>query len=223
MHIVLVGDSTLDNGAHGCDHPDVASFLREGLGEGANVTLLAREGDVAGGIHYQLERIPPGATHLVLSVGGNDVLGFMEVLRRPVGHVWEALEELSTRVEQFRNRYHQALASTLEHDRPTLVCTIYNGLFPPEEQPVITTALRLFNDVILQAARGAGLPVVELRHLCREPEDYLNPIEPSVAGRRKIAEVVLRWVDPLAAGRTRRFQGAGDPGTGGREARSAGG
>jgi lysophospholipase L1-like esterase len=196
MHIVLVGDSILDNGAHGPHHPDVASLLAEALGEGARVTLLAREGDVTSGIHYQLERVPAEATHLVLSVGGNDVLGFMELLRRPVGHVWEALEVLAATVDEFRTRYHEALASALEHGRPTLVCTIYNGSFPPEEQPVITTALRLFNDVILQAARGAGLPVAELRHLCREPEDFLNPIEPSVSGRRKIAGVVHQWVAP---------------------------
>lgn len=193
MHIVLIGDSILDNGAHRDEYPDVTALLREALGEGREVTLLAREGDVTSGIHYQLERIPRDATHLVLSVGGNDVLGFMDVLRRPVTHVWEALEVLTATVDEFRTRYHEALAVALEYGRPTLVCTIYNGSFPPEEQPVITTALRLFNDVILQAARGAGLPVAELRHVCRERDDYLNPIEPSVAGRRKIARLVLRW------------------------------
>lgn len=196
MHVVLLGDSILDNSAHGPDPQDVTSLLKELLGAGAKVTLLAREGDVTIGIPHQLRTLPSDATHIVLSVGGNDALGFMEVLRKPVPHVWAALEELTEAVEQFRAQYHAALAAVLELDRPTLVFTIYNGAFPEEEQPVITTALRLFNDVIVQAAGGAGLPVVELRRVCREGTDFLNPIEPGPAGRRKIAHMVRQWIHP---------------------------
>jgi len=196
MHVVLLGDSILDNSAHGLREKDVASLLKDLLGEAAKVTLLAREGDVTIGIHHQLNGLPRDATHLVLSVGGNDALGFMELLRKPVPHVWGALEELTHAVEQFRARYNGALAAVLELGRPTLVCTIYNGAFPHEEQPVITTALRLFNDVIVQAAGGAGLPVVELRRVCREGTDFLNPIEPGPEGRWKIAHAVRQWIHP---------------------------
>jgi len=196
MHVVLLGDSILDNSAHGSEQQDVASLLKDLLGTGARVTLVAREGDVTVGIPHQVRTLPGDATHLVLSVGGNGALGFMELLRRPVPHVWGALEELTDAVEQFRAQYHAALAAVLELGLPTLVFTIYNGAFPEEEQAVITTALRLFNDVIVQAAGGAGLPVAELRRVCREGTDFLNPIEPSPAGRWKLAHTVRQWIHP---------------------------
>lgn len=215
MHIVLVGDSILDNRAYTEGRPDVSAQLRGLLGPGARVTLLARDGDVTTGVRSQLERLPADATHLVLSVGGNDALGFLDVLRRPVRDVWSAMQELSRAVDHFRPRYHGALAAVLAHRKPTLVLTIYNGAFPPEDQPVFTTTVRLFNDVIAQAVMGAGgegglrvgaggfgapdaghppLALRDLRLVCTEMEDYYNPIEPNARGGAKIAGVVAEWV-----------------------------
>jgi hypothetical protein len=36
--------------------------------------------------------------------------------------------------------------------------------------------------------------VIELRLVCSEPEDYANPIEPSVQGGAKIARAIARAV-----------------------------
>src|SRR5260370_6839706 len=53
-----------------------------------------------------------------------------------------------------------------------------------------------FNDVILREAVAAGVPVIDLRVLCREPGDYseVSPIEPSVQGGEKIAAILVRVV-----------------------------
>ena len=38
------------------------------------------------------------------------------------------------------------------------------------------------------------LPVIDLRLICTEPEDYANEIEPGIPGGRKIAAAILNLV-----------------------------
>jgi hypothetical protein len=52
----------------------------------------------------------------------------------------------------------------------------------------------VFNDVILRCAVDAGVPVVDLRRIFREPADYANPIEPSAIGGSKMVKVIARVV-----------------------------
>jgi hypothetical protein len=44
------------------------------------------------------------------------------------------------------------------------------------------------------------MPAIELRHVCTEPADYANPIEPSVRGGAKIARAIARAVGADADG-----------------------
>ena len=71
-------------------------------------------------------------------------------------------------------------------------------------QRLTTTALNIFNDCILREAITHGLPVLDLRLLCTEPEDYANEIEPGIAGGRKIAAGILNLVrsHDFSCGRT---------------------
>lgn len=54
----------------------------------------------------------------------------------------------------------------------------------------------MFNDVILREAFRAGLPVVDLRLICTDFEDYAksSPIEPSTVGGAKIVRAIVRVV-----------------------------
>lgn len=194
MHLVLLGDSIFDNAVYTRGDPSVEQHLKAIVGPTHRVTLLARDGDVTAHIPGQLQRLPADATHLLLSVGGNDALGFLGVFDTPVDTVGEALDALATVVDLFQERYHQALSAVVAGGLPSWVCTIYNGAFQDFEQPAITTAVRLFDDVIHQAAWRAGVPVIELRQVCTEPDDYFNPIEPGGQGGRKIAEALARAV-----------------------------
>ena len=88
---------------------------------------------------------------------------------------WDLLDRLRRRVECIQ------------------VCTIYNGDFGAEA-PIVSSAVRLFNDAIQRAALDQGIPVVELRDLLNRSEYYANPIEPGVEGGRVLAEEILRRV-----------------------------
>ncbi len=188
MHVVLLGDSTLDNAPYTGGRPDVTAHLTRRLGPDGRVTLLALDGSVTGDVPGQVARLEPSATHLVLSIGGNDALGVSEALGLPVKRVADAFRIFHEVIDDFRSSYRLAIESVLSAGRPAVVLTIYNGWFDPAEAPILTTAVRLFNDVIIDEATSRGLPVIDLRRVCTEESDYANPIEPSSSGGDKIAE-----------------------------------
>ncbi len=136
--------------------------------------------------------MPSTATHLLLSVSGNDAMLQADVLSRPSRSVSEALVSLAQVLAGFEQAYRRCLDLVLRRGLPTTVCAIYNGAFDQEtgEQTVITTALRTFNDVIFQAAFDHGVNVIDLRRVCTARSDYANPIEPNSQGGAKIAAVI---------------------------------
>jgi hypothetical protein len=74
--------------------------------------------------------------------------------------------------------------------RPTMVCTVYETI--PGLEPAAQAGLAVFNDVILLEAFAAKVPVLDLRLICTEVEDYSSPspIEPSAAGGEKITQAL---------------------------------
>ncbi len=120
MHLVLHGDSTLDNRTYTSGGPAVIDHLSRLLPEAARATLLAVDGAPPDG-DSQRDRMPTGATHIVLSVGGNDAMREIPVVDQSVGHVSEALTELSGATQRFEKRYRAWLQQVLQTDRPTTV------------------------------------------------------------------------------------------------------
>jgi hypothetical protein len=195
-HVVLLGDSVFDNGVYvGRDEPDVAMQLRGRLPAGWEVTLAAVDGAVVADVPRQLSRLPGGATHLVLSAGGNDALMHVDILGRPAHSFAGVIGHLAMLAEAFEGRYLAVLDAVRRCGLPTAVCTVYYPSFPDAEvQRLASTALAVFNDVILRAAFRAAVPVLDLRLICDSPADYANPIEPSAAGGEKIAAAIARLV-----------------------------
>ena len=194
-HVVLLGDSILDNGAYTGGGPDVVTQLRAALPAGWAATLAAVDGSVAAHLPGQVARIPRDATHLVVSAGGNDALGHTDLLTRRAQSAAQVLGWLADAAEEFERRYRAGLAAVLARGLPTVVCTIYHGNFPDAEfQRLAVTALGAFNDAILRAAFEEGLTVIDLRLICNEPADYANPIEPASHGGEKIARALARAV-----------------------------
>jgi len=200
-HVVLLGDSICDNAAYTGREPDVVQHLRSILPSGWKASLLAVDGSVTSDLSSQVQEVPADASHLVVSIGGNDALGNSDLLGLPVDSTAEALELFHERTAAFELNYRSAIEEVLELGKPTTLCTIYNGNLPdPEHARHARIALAIFNDAILRAAFELRLPVIELRLVCNEPADYSNPIEPSGRGGRKIAMAIARSLKPAPVG-----------------------
>src|SRR5262245_8804677 len=191
-HVVLAGDSIFDNGVYVPGKPSVIEQLRKELGERGKATLLAKDGDVTASVAKQLARLPEDATHVVVSVGGNDALQHADLLDKKLESAAELLSELAEIHARFRKAYAQMLAAVLERARPTAVCTIYDSNFERPKKQLADVALSVFNDCILRCAGEAGVPVVDLRRIFRERRDYANAIEPSEVGGAKLVQAIVR-------------------------------
>lgn len=199
-HVVLLGDSIFDNGAYvRRGEPDVVKQVQAKLPQGWKATLCAVDGAVTTGVERQMDRVPPDASHLVVSAGGNDALRHSGILREQARSVAEVVGRLALVQDEFARSYRAMLDRVLERRLPTAICTIYDARFPdPQEQRLVVTALSIFNDVITREAFARRLPLIDLRLICNEPDDYANPIEPSAKGGDKIAGVIAQ----VAAGNT---------------------
>ena len=194
-HVVLLGDSVFDNAAYVPGGPDVIRQVRERLPAGWQATLRAVDGATTAGVPGQVQRLPPEATHLVVSVGGNDALGHIGVLEDTAPSIAHALNRLADIGDGFARNYRAMLDRMLVRGLPTAICTIYEPRFPdPRLQRLAVTALALFNDPIVREAASRGLPLLDLRLICDDDRDFANPIEPSVQGGAKIAGVIARLV-----------------------------
>lgn len=198
VHIALLGDSIFDNGAYTSGGPDVITHLKGLVPAGWKASLLALDGSVIDDLASQLSRVPADVTYLVVSVGGNDVLNNMDVLKVRVSSAAEGLLAVGKLVQSFEWAYRRAIDAVRKLVRDTTVCTIYNGNLSPEEAGVARIGLMPFNDVILRVAFESQLRVIDLRLVCTEPSDYANPIEPSVQGGRKIARAIAASLAPPA-------------------------
>ncbi len=188
--ITLLGDSIFDNAVYVPGEPCVTDQLQELMPTDVGVKLLAVDGDCVKHVKTQLEEVPRGATHLFVSVGGNDALGHYEALFGGHQHAQDLFTIWNQIQSDFRKQYRGMLEAVVALNRKTTVCTIYDGV--PGIEPIALTALSLFNDVIVAAAAAMGLPIVDLRQVCNEPSDYsdVSPIGPSVKGGRKIARAL---------------------------------
>jgi hypothetical protein len=131
----------------------------------------------------------------VLRAGGNDALSHGDLLEGPAASAAQVLGFLADAGSSFERRYRRLIGSLLDYHLPITVCTIYNGNFPdPDFQRIASTALCVFNDVIVRIAFEHGLGIIDLRLVCTEPGDYANPIEPSSAGGAKIAASIVNAI-----------------------------
>jgi GDSL-like Lipase/Acylhydrolase family len=193
-HLALLGDSIFDNAQYTSGGPDVASQVRRLLPSAWDVSLLAVDGSTTLNIPDQMQRLPKGSTHLVLSVGGNNALteasrlgiSFFNFPGTPTSKALDSLADISA---DFEAQYRSAVDVCLRPGLPLGVCTIYNGCFPDKAyQRIASLALAVFNDVILRVAIERDLPVIDLRLICTDPQTMRTPSNPRRSGERKLQE-----------------------------------
>jgi lysophospholipase L1-like esterase len=194
-HVALLGDSIFDNAVYVAPAPAVSEQLRTLLGSDWTVSLVAVDGHVTRDVRdRQVRLVPKGASHIVISVGGNDALGHAPILNEGARSVAEAVARLAEAQASLAQHYEEMVDAVLALKLPTAVCTIYDANYPEPQRRLVVSALSLFNDVITRVAFAHGLNLIDLRLICDEPSDYANPIEPSARGGEKIARTIADLV-----------------------------
>lgn len=127
MHIVLMGDSILDNSTYVEEGQSVIELLNSTLPH-CKTTLLAVDGSLTTDINTQLEEFPQSATHIFLSCGGNDAIENIDVLSLKTDSVEDALVLLSKRVESFRQCYQSAIDAVCKKHTNVAGFTVYNKI-----------------------------------------------------------------------------------------------
>ncbi|RWP39698.1 MAG: SGNH/GDSL hydrolase family protein [Mesorhizobium sp.] len=193
--VVLLGDSVFDNSAYVADGADLLAHVLRQLPIGWLAMLLAGDGSVMADVGRQLNRLPADATHLVVSVGGNDALAVSPVLNAPSRSVADTLLRLAEIREQFCLEYMSTLDAVLAVGLPTAICSIYDVRYAdPDQKRIAVTALSILNDCITRAAAVRGVPLIDLRIVCGEDADFVNAIEPSEQGGKKIAAAIVSFL-----------------------------
>ena len=98
--------------------------LREVLALGWGCTLLAVEGSVTTGDVRHVRLLPPGVTHLVVSVDGNDALGYTYLPRQRAGSVAGVLGILGDAQDQFASNYALIIRAVSANGLALTLCTI---------------------------------------------------------------------------------------------------
>ena len=80
QRLVLLGDSVLDNGRYTTPESDTTGHLRALLGPLWSVELEARDGATMDLLLLQLDALSGPPDVAVLSVGGNDAAGHLDIL-----------------------------------------------------------------------------------------------------------------------------------------------
>src|SRR5579859_5387716 len=104
-HLVLLGDSVFDNAYYVSAGFDVHNQLQRRLASAWQISLLAKDGSTMSDIANQLNKLPKDATHLILSVGGNDAILQMGLLDTPIKSVIEAVGLMTNVSADFKHRY----------------------------------------------------------------------------------------------------------------------
>ena len=225
--IYLLGDSIIDNGAYvGIDEKDVESHLNSMYKEDPKVNINNRAVDghtMRDLLDTQLSDAGLNeATHIVMSIGGNDLLqniSFLqmtsklsEVMNKDarIGK-WGVRELNPSRNKVFEETYfeiikpfnslYETIVEKLSNYRAKLLlCTVYEGdLFGSDEFKNVfyssKTMVSIFNDLVYKSSSKFKTDVLELRNIFVSSEDYANPIEPSHIGGEKLAKSIVEWVD----------------------------
>ena len=225
--IYLLGDSIIDNGAYvGIDEKDVASHLNSmyKCSPQININNRAVDGHTMKDL-LDTQLSDEGlneATHIVMSIGGNDLLqniSFLqmtsklsEVMNKDarIGK-WGVRELNPSRNKVFEETYfeiikpfnslYETIVEKLSNYRAKLLlCTVYEGdLFGSDEFKNVfyssKTMVSIFNDLVYKSSSKFKTDVLELRNIFVSSEDYANPIEPSHIGGEKLAKSIVEWVN----------------------------
>ncbi len=199
--VILLGDSIIDNKVYvGSNELSVLEHL-EKLSMDKYLQIALDGATTHHVLNKQLDYIREEHSHIVLSIGGNDLLNNIDFLLQDFkyspNNILKQLKNLMTPIVQ---NYETIVNNLASYSAASLLCTVYEGdLVGSDEFDSISesarTMISYFNDSIYRIGNRHNIHVLELRDIFIAPRDYANPIEPSHLGGQKFAKEIIKWVN----------------------------
>ena len=181
--IVLVGDSILENSNY---VPKNKSVKDEIFKKHKNMLMLAEDDSKIRDIEKQLKKMPKHlnkkSTHLIISVGGNDILEEYEKKK--------ASEITTKKIDELFIEYRTLLENIKKNYKMKIV--LVNIYLPVAESHVkLHKVIREWNRRQKLYARAKQIKILAIADKFDDPKHFTKKIEPSVEGSKIIAKQVL--------------------------------
>jgi len=200
VHVVLLGDSTMDNARYLNFSKGELSVERQLLklcmDRSWELTVLAQDGSMLDDVRQrQVPLIPEGATHVILSASGNDLLSLLNQMVVANFTIRSMYGTIGTGLGQVADNYRQLLEEIKGHGCHTAVCTTYrpnfNHLF---FKSLASFSLGLHNSRINQMSVDLECSVIDLANMFDGDADFANPLELSTTGGSKLVNNIATFV-----------------------------
>ena len=199
-YVSLLGDSIIDNKVYvGEGELSVTEHLQHK--SSSNFSMIAVDGDTTEEVlDNQLDILKNPVSHIVLSIGGNDLLQNLHLLQDETSGMKFALEKSSELIGEIQENYTKILEHLSQYDAKVLLCTVYEGdlesdVLLAEYDKAGQAMLKMHNDSVYYLASKFDVDVLELRNIFTNKVDYANPIEPSHIGGEKLAKSIIQWME----------------------------
>eukprot|EP00930_Biecheleria_cincta_P002428 TRINITY_DN103439_c0_g1_i1.p1 TRINITY_DN103439_c0_g1~~TRINITY_DN103439_c0_g1_i1.p1 ORF type:complete len:354 (-),score=64.37 TRINITY_DN103439_c0_g1_i1:89-1150(-) len=199
-HVVLLGDSTLDNVRHldlDAGEMSIEGQLSKRCAEkGWEFTLLARDGSTLDDVaRQQIPFIPDEATHLVLSASGNNLLSLLNEMADSHWSLGSMVSSIGEGLPQVAESYRRLLQAMKSSGCHMACCTVYRPQFRHIFlRTLATLSLGVHNARIHQIAQELDISVIDMGVLFDCDEDFANPLELSTQGGAKVVENVMQFM-----------------------------
>jgi len=200
VHVVLLGDSTLDNGRYlNLAKGELSvekQLMKVCMERHWDMTVLAQDGSMLEDVRTrQLPLIPEGATHIVLSASGNDLLSLLNQMVVANFTLSSMYGTIGTGLLEVAESYRSLLDQLKTYGCHLAICTLYrpnfNHLF---FKSLAGFSLGLHNSRIKQISVDVDCSVIDLSNMFDSEEDFANPLELSTVGGSKLVENVAAFV-----------------------------
>lgn len=214
VHVVLLGDSTLDNGRY----LNIASgelsvekqLTKRCVEKGWEMTVLAQDGSMLEDVLLrQLPLIPDHATHVVLSASGNDLLALLNQMVVANFTASSMYGAIVTGLREVSDRYRDVLQALRSLGCHLACCTVYRPNFNHMFfKSLAIFSLGLHNSRLKGICQDLECSVIDLANMFDCREDFANPLELSTRGGSKLVENVVAFVGDNPPIAMRRYRNA---------------
>lgn len=208
-HIILLGDSILDNANYvkfnTISDLCVTEQFQDTIAKKNleyKVSNLAIDGYTTDDIldNKIINKIPKNATYILLSIGGNDGLMSLNELNNPKMLLpWNFINLLLQTKNKFKIKYNTILKNINKlHPNCKIICmTIYYPIFYHSIllQIISNIGVNIMSNVIINETSKYNIPIIDIRKVFDKWQDYANSIEPGIPGGDKIVNNTLNIID----------------------------